>query len=125
MLAFKIAELVLGVAAAALQQEPIIAAVQIDAPQLIRPRLGGAELVRLVMPAAAAAALPCVNDKSAVRRQYGIDIHLRCRESGGAAGARDENISGVAVNARWLTVRGDRARQQSKEGQNMFHVLAR
>jgi hypothetical protein len=76
------------------------------------------------MPTAAAAALPRVHNKSAVRRHHGIDIHLRCREFGGAAGALDENISGVAVNARWLTVRGDRARQQSKEGQNMFHVLA-
>jgi len=37
LLAFEIAELVLGVAAAALQQEPVIAAVQIDAPQLVRP----------------------------------------------------------------------------------------
>src|SRR5262249_20927814 len=116
------AELVVGVAAAALQQEPVIAAVQIDAPQLVRLRLSGAELVGLVMPTATAAALACVNDKSAARRQHGIDIRLRCRELGGAAGALDENASSVAVNARRLTMRGDRARQQSKEGQNMFHV---
>jgi hypothetical protein len=118
LLAFEIAELVVGIAAAALQQEPVIAAVHIDAPQLVRPRLSGAELVGLVMPTAAAAALPRVKDESAARRQHGIDIHLRCRELGCAAGALDENASSIAVNARRLTVRGDRARQQSKEGQN-------
>jgi len=32
LLAFEIAELVLGIATAALEQEPVIAAVQIDAP---------------------------------------------------------------------------------------------
>jgi hypothetical protein len=74
------------------------------------------------MPTAAAAALPRLNNKSAVRRQHGIDIHLRCRELGGAAGALDENTPSVAVNACRLTVRRDRAGQQSKEGQSMFHV---
>src|SRR5262249_49614574 len=71
------------------------------------------------MPTAAAAALSRVDDKSAVRRQHGIDIHLRCRELGCAAAALDENASSVAINAERLTVRGDRARQQSKGGQNM------
>jgi hypothetical protein len=122
LLAFKIAELVLGVAAAALQQEPVVAAVQIDAPQLVGARLSGAELVGLVMPTAAAAALPGVNNKRVVRRHHGIDIDLRCRELGGAAGAFDENTSSVAVNACRLTVRRDRAGQQSKEGQSMLHV---
>src|SRR5215472_13203554 len=80
------------------------------------------------MPTAAAAALSRVDDKSAVRRQHGIDIHLRCRELGCAAAALDENASSVAINAERLTVRGDRARQQSKggqnmQGQNMLHAL--
>jgi len=38
LLAFKIAELALGVAATALEQKPVIAAVHIDAPQFVRPR---------------------------------------------------------------------------------------
>jgi hypothetical protein len=76
------------------------------------------------MAMGAAAALPRVNHKSAARRQHWIDIHLRSRELGGATGPLDENASSVAVNARRLTVRGDRARQQYKEGQNMFHALA-
>ena len=81
------------------------------------------------MPTAAAAALSGVYDKTAVRRQHGIDIHLRPRELGCAAAAFDKNASTVAVNADRLTVRGDRARQQSKggqnmQGQNMLHVLA-
>ena len=85
---------------------------------------GRTELVGLVMPVAPPAALPGVNDKGAARRQHGIEIHFRCRELGSAAGALDENAAGVAVNACRLRVRGDRARQQSKESQNMFHVLA-
>ena len=95
LLAFKIAELALGVAATALEQKPVIAAVHIDAPQFVRPRLGGAELVGLVMPTAAASALPRVNDKSAAWREHRIDIHLRCREPGGTAGALDENASSI------------------------------
>src|ERR1700751_1303046 len=74
------------------------------------------------MAMGAAAAQPRVNHKSAARRQHRLDIHLRCRELGGAAGPLDENASRVAVSARRLTVRGNRARQQDKEGQNMFHV---
>ena len=38
LLAFKIAELALGVAATALEQKPVIAAAHIDAPQFVRPR---------------------------------------------------------------------------------------
>ena len=38
LLAFKIAELALGVAATALEQKPVIAAIHIDAPQFVRPR---------------------------------------------------------------------------------------
>ena len=95
MLAFEIAELALRIATAALEQEPVIAAVQINAPQFVRPGLSGAELVGLVMPTAAASALPRVNDKSAAWREHRIDIHLRCREPGGTAGALDENASSI------------------------------
>ena len=39
LLTFKIAELALGISATALQQKSVIATVQIDAPQFVRPRL--------------------------------------------------------------------------------------
>jgi hypothetical protein len=68
LLAFEIADLVLGVAVTAFQQEAVIAAVHIDAPQFVRPRFSGAELVGLIMPTAATAALARVNDKGAARR---------------------------------------------------------
>src|SRR5262249_61248945 len=70
-LTFKPAERVVGLPAPNFQQEPVIAAVQINAPQFVRPRRSGAELVGLVMPTAAAAALSRVNDKSPTRDNTG------------------------------------------------------
>src|SRR5580704_15472341 len=62
LLAFEIAELLVGIAFLAFEQELVAGAIGIDLPQLVGPRIGRADLADVIAVDAAAASLPGIDD---------------------------------------------------------------
>jgi hypothetical protein len=113
LLAFEIAELLVGIAFLAFEQELVAGAIGIDLPQLVGPRIDRADLAHVIAMDAAPAPLPRIDDNRAVRGEHRIDVHFRRGELGFGAVALDDDIAGIAIDLRARVLGRSGARQSA------------